>query len=298
MNYHGIEKYEEVSKEGDNVRNICFIGPKGHGKATLLDTLLVGASIHAVERRYDSRRDSNDRMDEQGRILLMAANHLSFLFHRKEKHFEDDTIVNFIRFPSDFKRNLAADTIPSLRISDGVLVIVDCVEGINFQTEIFLRFALKERIKLVVIINKMDRLLLELQAEFEAIYSAVTEIIVSVNRIISSCCNHTDWILDPLKGNVVFASGLMGFAFSLPQFAQFYGKRAMMKKKMLGEKEDSDLESISNNILKNLWGTRYINPATGKVSNTKKHGYKRGFCELVIHPIREIFNCCQPDNVD
>ena len=168
-------------------------GPKGHGKATLLDSILVGASILGTNRRYDTRRDSNDRMDEQSRILRMATNHYSVLFNRKEEDFEDDTIVNFINFSLDFKANLAVDTIPSLRISDGVFVTVDCVEGINFQTEMLLRFALQERIKPVLIINKLDRLLLELQAEFETIYGAITEILISVNKIISSCCDNKDW---------------------------------------------------------------------------------------------------------
>lgn len=73
-----------------------------------------------------------------------------------------------------------------MRVTDGALVVVDCVSGVCVQTETVLRQAIAERIKPVLFMNKMDRALLELQLEAEDLYQTFQRIVENVNVIIAT----------------------------------------------------------------------------------------------------------------
>jgi elongation factor 2 len=77
-------------------------------------------------------------------------------------------LINLIDSPGHI--DFSAEVTAALRVTDGALVVVDCVEGVCVQTETVLIQALTERIKPVVIINKIDRSLLELNADPEDMY--------------------------------------------------------------------------------------------------------------------------------
>jgi translation elongation factor EF-G len=93
-------------------------------------------------------------------------------------------LINLIDSPGhvDFSSEVTA----ALRVTDGALVVVDCIDGVCVQTETVLRQALTERIKPVCIINKVDRALLELQVGKEDLYQSFSRTVESVNVIIST----------------------------------------------------------------------------------------------------------------
>ena len=136
-----------------------------------------------------------------------------------------DFLINLIDSPGhvDFSSEVTA----ALRVTDGALVVVDTVEGVCVQTETVLRQALAERIKPVVIINKVDRALLELQVTKEDLYQSFSRTIESVNVIISTYLDKAlgDVQVYPEKGTVAFGSGLHGWAFTIRQFATRYAKK-------------------------------------------------------------------------
>lgn len=103
-------------------------------------------------------------------------------------------IVNLIDSPGhvDFSSEVTA----ALRVTDGAIVVVDCIEGVSVQTETVLRQALGERIKPVVVINKVDRALLELQVKKESLYQSFLRTIENVNVVIST---YTDSALGDLQ---------------------------------------------------------------------------------------------------
>lgn len=160
-------------------------------------------------------------------------------------------LINLIDSPGhvDFSSEVTA----ALRVTDGALVVVDCVEGVCVQTETVLRQALGERIKPVIIINKVDRALLELQVSKEDLYQSFSRTIESVNVIIAT---YNDPVLGdvqvyPDHGTVAFGSGLHGWAFTLRQFATRYSKKFGVHK---------------DKLMPKLWGDHYFNPKTKKWS--------------------------------
>ena len=147
-----------------------------------------------------------------------------------------DFLINLIDSPGhvDFSSEVTA----ALRVTDGALVVVDCVEGVCVQTETVLRQALGERIKPVVIVNKVDRALLELQVSKEDLYQSFSRTIESVNVVISTYFDKAlgDVQVQPYQGTVAFGSGLHGWGFTVRQFAVKYAKKFGVDKKKMMER--------------------------------------------------------------
>jgi len=187
-------------------------------------------------------------------------------------------LINLIDSPGhvDFSSEVTA----ALRVTDGALVVVDCVEGVCVQTETVLRQALGERIKPVVMVNKMDRALLELQLESEDAYQSFQRTIESVNVVIST---YEDDLLGdvqvyPHKGTVAFGSGLHGWGFTLGKFADMYAAKFGVAK---------------DKLMKKLWGDNFFDPKSKKWvkrgTNAAGKPLKRAFCQYVMDPINLLF---------
>lgn len=187
-------------------------------------------------------------------------------------------LINLIDCPGhvDFSSEVTA----ALRITDGALVVVDCIDGVCVQTETVLTQALSERIKPVLVVNKVDRALLELQVSKEDLYQSFCRAIESVNVIIATYNDIAlgDCQVYPDKGTVAFGSGLHGWCFTLRQFANRYARKVGVdKEKMMGK----------------LWGDNYFNPATKKWTpkSTDADGQplERAFNMFVLDPIYKNF---------
>ena len=217
-----------------NVRNMSVIAHVDHGKSTLTDSLLSKAGIISAAKAGDARA-TDTRADEQERGITIKSTAIS-LYGKlpDEEDLKDivgqktngtDFLINLIDSPGhvDFSSEVTA----ALRVTDGALVVVDTIEGVCVQTETVLRQALGERIKPVVIINKVDRALLELQVSKEDLYQSFSRTIESVNVVVSTYFDKTlgDVQVYPYKGTVAFGSGLHGWAFTVRQFAQRYAKK-------------------------------------------------------------------------
>ena len=148
----------------------------------------------------------------------------------------NDFLINLIDSPGhvDFSSEVTA----ALRVTDGALVVVDCVEGVCVQTETVLRQALGERIKPVCIVNKVDRALLELQVSKEDLYQSFSRTIESVNVVISTYFDKAlgDVQVQPYQGTVAFGSGLHGWGFTVRQFAVKYAKKFGVDKAKMMER--------------------------------------------------------------
>ncbi|KAG8912498.1 Elongation factor 2, partial [Tulasnella sp. 417] len=266
-----------------NIRNMSIIAHVDHGKSTLTDSLVSKAGIiaPALAGEMDTRLDA----DYRGITTKSTAISMYFEVNKeevsaiKQKTDGNEFLINLIDSPGHV--DFSSEVTTALRVTDGALVVVDWVDGVCVQTETVLRQALTERIKPVVIINKVDRALLELQVAKEDLYQSFCDTIESVNVIISTYHDEAlgDVQVYPDKGTVAFGSGLHGWAFTLRQFATRYAKKFGVDK---------------DKMMTRLWGDNYFNPATKKWSAkaTTDDGkqLERAFNLFVLDPIFKIFD--------
>ena len=173
----------------------------------------------------------------------------------------------------------------ALRITDGALVVVDSIDGVSVQTETVLRQALGERIKPVLTINKLDRGFLELQLDWEAMYSNFCKHVENVNVTISTYRDEAmggDLQVYPDKGTVSFSAGLHGWAFTLPQFARMYAKKFGVSVEKMQER---------------LWGENYF-VAEEKKWTSESGPENRAFNRFILDPIGKIVQATMNDQRD
>jgi elongation factor 2 len=284
-----IEEMRAIMDKKNNIRNMSVIAHVDHGKSTLTDSLVAAAGIIAMDAAGDMRL-TDTREDEQQRGVTIKSTGISLYYEMTEAQLKaltgprdgNDYLINLIDSPGhvDFSSEVTA----ALRITDGALVVVDCVEGVCVQTETVLRQALGERIRPVLTVNKLDRCFLELQLDGEEAFQAYSRVIENANVIMAT---YQDKLLGdvqvfPEKGTVAFSAGLHGWAFTLNQFAKSYAKK-------FGVEESKMIER--------LWGENFFDPATKKW--TKKHtgaaSCKRGFVQFIYDPIKQIISACMND---
>eukprot|EP00118_Oscarella_pearsei_P024484 m.306164 g.306164 ORF g.306164 m.306164 type:complete len:841 (+) comp41018_c0_seq1:1394-3916(+) len=284
MVHFTIDQVREIMDKRSNIRNMSVIAHVDHGKSTLTDSLVSKAGIIAGSRAGDARF-TDTRKDEQERCITIKSTAISLYYEMAEKDLEWVTqtkdgrgfLINLIDSPGhvDFSSEVTA----ALRVTDGALVVVDCISGVCVQTETVLRQAIAERIKPIVFMNKMDRALLELQLQQEDLYQTFQRIVESANAIISTYGDEDgpmgDIMVDPVKGTVGFGSGLHGWAFSLKDFAEIYATKLKIEPKKL---------------MRRFWGDNFYNAKTKKWTNTQEEGSVRGFCQFILDPIFKMFD--------
>jgi len=274
-----------------NIRNMSVIAHVDHGKSTLTDSLVSKAGIIAANKAGETRA-TDTRKDEQERCITIKSTAISMYFDIQQKDLDfckqekakkaDGTdelgfLINLIDSPGhvDFSSEVTA----ALRVTDGALVVVDCVSGVCVQTETVLRQAIAERIRPVLFMNKMDRALLELQLEQEELFQTFQRIVENVNVIVATYADDDGPMgvvrVDVNNASVGFGSGLHGWAFTLKQFAEMYASK-------FGVDVDK--------MMKKLWGENFFNSKTKKWSKNKDEDNKRSFNMYVLDPIYMVFD--------
>eukprot|EP00699_Malawimonas_sp_californiana_P002202 EC716775.1.p1 GENE.EC716775.1~~EC716775.1.p1 ORF type:complete len:235 (+),score=86.86 EC716775.1:38-742(+) len=181
-----LDQIRKIMEDKESIRNMSVIAHVDHGKTTLSDSLVASAGIIAMDKAGD-QRVMDTRADEQERGITIKSTSISLYHHAKNELpgiKGTDFLINLIDSPGhvDFSSEVTA----ALRVTDGALVVVDCVEGVCVQTETVLRQALAERIIPVLMVNKLDRAFLELQLDPESAYLSFSKSIDSVNQVITT----------------------------------------------------------------------------------------------------------------
>ncbi len=198
----------------DHIRNIAIAAHVDHGKTTLTDNLLAGAGMIADEGEA-TRLMMDTEEDEQERGITIDAANVS-MTHEYE---ETNHLINLIDTPGHV--DFGGDVTRAMRAVDGALVVVDAVEGAMPQTETVVRQALREGVKPTLFINKVDRLISELQEGPQEMQQRLMSVIGDVNELIRGMTEDMDdidedWTVSVEDGTVAFGSALYRWGVSMP----------------------------------------------------------------------------------
>jgi len=149
-----------------DIRNIAIIAHVDHGKTTLVDYMLKQTGVFRDNQKVEKRiMDSNDLERERG-ITILAKN-LSIVF--------DGIKINIVDTPGH--ADFGGEVERTLRMVDGVLLLVDAAEGPLPQTKFVLKKSLELGLKPIVVINKIDRK----DARPDEVLNEVFDLFVSLN---------------------------------------------------------------------------------------------------------------------
>ncbi|CAF4828542.1 unnamed protein product [Rotaria sp. Silwood1] len=290
-----VDEIRALMEKKKNIRNMSVIAHIDHGKSTLTDLLVCKAGIIIPQEETTNMPLTDIRKDEQERCMTIKSTAFSLYYELPAKDFafikqerESDIsyfLINLIDSPGhiDFLSEVAA----ALHVTDGALVVVDCISGVCIQTETVLRQSIVERIKPILFLNKMDRALLELQLEQEDLFQTFQSIVENVNVIIATYGDDNgsmgDLQVDPTKGTVGFGAGLHGWAFTLKEFAEMYASKFKIEVEKL---------------MKRLWGDNFFSSSEKKWSKTRGEDFVRGFCHFVLDPIYKVFKAIMGSKKD
>ncbi|GMH33552.1 hypothetical protein BSKO_01386 [Bryopsis sp. KO-2023] len=319
-----VEELCQLQAKQDRVRNISVMAHVDHGKTTLSDHLIASNGlIHP--KAVGEVRFLDHKEDEQLRGITMKSSSISLLYlpgaatSSKDpneilsaERIEKGYLINLIDSPGHV--DFCSEVSTAARLTDGCLVVVDAVEGVCIQTHAVLRQAWEEKVQPCLVINKMDRLVLELGVSPLEAFGRLRQIVTDVNMIVSAfeserfiseanaVLAHEDAkeaamyadhdsdeleedmedMFDPCKGNVVFGSAYDGWAFRIQQFAEMYAA-----------KQGASATALE----RGLWGDYFFQPKTKAVVKGKLGGGGKGkpmFVQFILEPIWNAYSVCAP----
>ncbi|RZC62503.1 hypothetical protein C5167_024256 [Papaver somniferum] len=259
------------------VRNVALVGHIQHGKTVFMD-MLVEQTHHISTFDSNSEkhmRYTDTRIDEQERRISIKAVPMSLVLEdSKAKSY----LCNIMDTPGHV--NFSDEMTAALRLADGAVLIVDAAEGVMANTERAIRHAIQDRLPIVLVINKVDRLITELKLPPNDAYHKLKNILEVVNNHITTVSSTAGGVqtLDPSAGNVCFASGSAGWSFTLQSFAKLYVKL-------------HGIPFDASKFASRLWGDRYYHPDT-RVFERKPpaKGGDRSFVQFILEPLYKIYS--------
>ncbi|XP_056591298.1 LOW QUALITY PROTEIN: elongation factor-like GTPase 1 [Triplophysa dalaica] len=307
MGHTSLEKIIALQKKTSSIRNMCILAHVDHGKTTLADCLVATNGIIS-SRLAGKLRYLDSREDEQIRGITMKSSAITLHYTTGENEY----LINLIDSPGHV--DFSSEVSTAVRLCDGAIVIVDAVEGVCPQTQVVLRQAWLENIRPVLVINKIDRLIVELKLTPQEAFIHLQKILEQVNAVTGSLftskvleeraekdagaqsittensagdqvydwsagleeTDDSDLYFSPDRGNVVFASAMDGWGFRIHQFAEMYSQKMGIRSWVL---------------LKTLWGDFYLNTKSKRImKGAQSKGKKPLFVQLVLDNIWSLYD--------
>ncbi|KAL4868060.1 hypothetical protein BDV12DRAFT_209395 [Aspergillus spectabilis] len=184
-----VEDLVRLQRKPDDIRNICILAHVDHGKTSLTDSLIATNGIISP-KLAGKIRYLDSRPDEQLRGITMESSAISLFFSMMRRSAPDampeakEYLINLIDSPGHI--DFSSEVSTASRLCDGAVVLVDAVEGVCSQTVTVLRQSWVEQLKPILVINKMDRLVTELQMTPTEAYSHLSRLLEQVNAVIGS----------------------------------------------------------------------------------------------------------------
>jgi U5 small nuclear ribonucleoprotein component len=279
--YFSREFMTDLLNFPDQIRNVAIVGHLHHGKTAFMDMLVNQTHdlSERLEKRAGTRKEEQLRYTdvhflerERGLSIKSAPMSLVLQGTKGKSH-----LFNILDTPGHV--NFVDEVASSVRLADGVVLVVDIVEGVQANTEQIIKHAVLEDMPLTLVVNKMDRLILELKIPPNDAYFKLKHVIEEVNTVIENVLpgQGEKKRLSPERGNVAFASASMGWCFTLQSFAKMYAET-------YPQIETSDFAL-------RLWGDIFFNPRSRKFTRKGvEENSKRSFVKFVLEPIYKLYS--------
>ncbi|KAI0323071.1 Calreticulin family-domain-containing protein [Amylostereum chailletii] len=253
------------------IRNVAVVGHLHHGKTALVD-MLVFETHKLVWDADNNVRYTDTHILSRDRKISIKSSPMSLVLQTTSGK---SHLIHLIDTPGHV--NFVDEVASALRLVDGIILVVDVVEGVMVNTEHIIRHALQEGIKITLVINKIDRLILELRIKPADAYYKVKHTIEEVNTFISGIDPDPELRLSPELGNVAFASTDMGWCFTLRSFAEMYADTY----------GPLDVTSFADR----LWGDIYFDSESRKFTRKAADPEStRTFVEFVLTPLYKLYS--------
>ncbi|AAT43002.1 elongation factor EF-2 [Picrophilus oshimae] len=249
-----IAKAMKLIEIPERIRNIDIAAHIDHGKTTLSDNLIAGAGMMSEDLAGKQLLLDYDEQEQARGITINAAN--ASMVHEVDGK---EYLINLIDTPGHV--DFGGDVTRAMRAVDGTIIVVDSVEGVMPQTETVVRQALKEKVKPVLFINKVDRLINELKLNAEEMQKRFVKIITDVNRLITKYAPpefSKQWQVNVQAGTVAFGSAYNNWALSVPamnifkiSFKEIYDYVSTGRQKELAKKAPLH-KVVLDMVIKNL----------------------------------------------
>lgn len=252
------------------VRNVALLGAIHSGKTSILDMFIEATHKSKTKGRKPLRyTDTNELEVKRGisiksttmSLLLTNSNHNSIPAH-------------ILDAPGH--TNFIDEVVSAVRLVDGILLVVDVIQGVTKAVEMAIELALSTRTKICLVLSKMDRLILEMRYRPIDAYYKVRSVIDQVNRLLPE-----DLAVSPVEGDVCFASSVFGTTFTLQSFAKSYI-------------EHNGSQTSEDDLVSALWGDVYYieGKFTAKPKNAMAASSSRTFVKFILEPLYKVtMNC-------
>ena len=207
-----IKKAVQLMSTPSVIRNIGTAAHIDHGKTTFSDNLIAGAGMMSQELAGDQRVLDFDEQEAARGITINAAS--ASMVHEFGK---ESYLINLIDTPGHV--DFGGDVTRAMRALDGAFILCCAVEGFMPQTETVIRQALKERVRPLLFINKVDRAIVEQKISKEMMIEKFSKLVAEFNQKIVNILPaplNKQWQVSIQDGTVAFGSAKNNWAISAP----------------------------------------------------------------------------------
>lgn len=268
-----------INEVPERIRNFCIVGNFQSGKTTLVDQLVQRAHATNLSKNKNSTylhplRYLDNHVLEKDREASIKSSPITLMLPNSKGR---SIVLSLIDTPGhvDFNDEVMA----GLEVCDGAVLVLDVVMGFTYKDKLVLKEIILRNLPLVLVLNKIDRLILELRVPPKDAYLKLFNIIDDVNQYVAqkSMRNYTMFQkLTPTSNNVIFASSDFGVNFTLDSFANLY---------LQNQQSDSQPVEFADK----LWGDYYFNYDNNEITTDSNGGrYTRTFVTFVLEVIYQI----------
>ncbi len=207
-----IKRAVELMSTPQFIRNIGTAAHIDHGKTTFSDNLIAGAGMMSADLAGEQRVLDFDEQESARGITINAASASMVHTYNKQEY-----LINMIDTPGHV--DFGGDVTRAMRALDGVFILCCAVEGIMPQTETVIRQALKERVRPLLFINKVDRMIVEQQVTKDMMVAKFSKLVAEFNTKVANILPaplNKEWQVSIQDGTVAFGSAYNNWAISAP----------------------------------------------------------------------------------